>query len=183
MDRTRDGVLPLTASIPSTTVDLHLHSTASDGQLEPAVVVERAAAVGLSAIALTDHDTMAGVAAAVTAGERLGVRVIGGCEFSVAAPWGEMHVLGYFLPAGSVELETFLAACREDRLRRGRLMAERLQALGVPVTFEDILRAAGGGAVGRPHAARAIIAAGAARDLNDAFDRYLGRGRPAFVEK
>ncbi len=183
MDRPGNGVRPLTASIPSITVDLHLHSTASDGQLEPAVVVARAAAVGLSAIALTDHDTMAGIPAAVAAGERLGVRVIGGCEFSVAAPWGEMHVLGYFLPAGSPELESFLAACREDRLRRGRLMAERLQALGIPVSFEDILQISGGGAVGRPHAARAIIAAGAARDLNDAFDRFLGRGRPAFVEK
>src|SRR5690606_16451804 len=165
------------------TVDLHLHSTASDGQLEPEVVVERAARAGLAAIALTDHDTLAGVAAAQQAGHRLGVRVIGGCEFSVSAPWGEMHVLGYFLPPDSAELNEFLQRCREDRIRRGRAMAERLQALGVPVTFDDILAASGHGAVGRPHVARAIIAKGAARDLNDAFDRFLGRGRPAYVPK
>ena len=104
MDRPGNGVRPLTASIPSTTVDLHLHSTASDGQLEPAVVVARAAAVGLSAIALTDHDTMAGIPAAVAAGERLGVRVIGGCEFSAAAPWGWMQVVAFSRRPGSTEL-------------------------------------------------------------------------------
>lgn len=146
-------------------------------------MVERAARAGLAAIALTDHDTLAGVAAAQQAGHRLGVRVIGGCEFSVSAPWGEMHVLGYFLPPDSAELNEFLQRCREDRIRRGRAMAERLQALGVPVTFDDILAASGHGAVGRPHVARAIIAKGAARDLNDAFDRFLGRGRPAYVPK
>jgi predicted metal-dependent phosphoesterase TrpH len=183
VDGSGNGVFPLSAPPIPVTIDLHLHSTASDGHLEPEVVVERAAAAGLVAIALTDHDTLAGVPAAQGAGARLGVRVIGGCEFSVAAPWGEMHVLGYFLPPQDPELEGFLERCREDRIRRGRAMAERLQGLGVPVTFEDVLRASGTGAVGRPHVARAIVQSGAARDLNDAFDRYLGRGRPAFVEK
>jgi predicted metal-dependent phosphoesterase TrpH len=145
--------------------------------------VSRAQAVGLSAIALTDHDTMAGVPEAQAAGSALGVRVIGGCEFSVAAPWGEMHVIGYFLPTGSDPLESFLLRCREDRVRRGRAMVEKLQALGIGVTFDDVLLVAGGGAVGRPHVARALVTAHAARDLNDAFDRFLGRGRPAFVEK
>lgn len=145
--------------------------------------MERAAAAGLSAIALTDHDTIAGVAAATTAGDRLGVRVIGGCEFSVAAPWGEMHVLGYFLPADSPELEAFLERCRTDRRRRASEMVQRLQAAGVAVTDADVLAIAGTGAVGRPHVARAIVAAGAARDVNDAFDRFLGRHRPAYVDK
>src|SRR5512146_2527796 len=88
-DVARDGVPPLTA-----TVDLHLHSTASDGELAPAEVVARARAAGLAAMALTDHDTLAGLPEARTAGARLGVRVVAGCEFSTAAPWGEMHVLG-----------------------------------------------------------------------------------------
>ncbi|HTC23649.1 MAG TPA: PHP domain-containing protein, partial [Gemmatimonadales bacterium] len=101
-------------------IDLHVHSTASDGELAPEAVVGRAASARLSAIALTDHDTLGGVPAAIAAGERLRVRVIGGCEFSVAAPWGEMHLLAYFLPPGLKILEDFLAECRADRVRRGR---------------------------------------------------------------
>jgi 3',5'-nucleoside bisphosphate phosphatase len=147
------------------------------------VVVERAAAAGLAAISLTDHDTVAGVPAAVAAGERLGVRVVAGCEFSTAAPWGEMHVLGYFLPVDSPALESFLARCRADRMRRARAMVDRLRDLGVTLDFDDVLRQARGGAVGRPHVARAIVRGGGAAGMSEAFDRYIGRGRPAFVEK
>jgi predicted metal-dependent phosphoesterase TrpH len=160
-----------------------VHSTASDGSLSPEDVVGRALAAGLGAIALTDHDTVAGVPAATVAGDRVGVRVIGGCEFSAAAPWGEMHVLGYFLPPQSAELEVFLARCRADRVRRGREMVTRLQALGVDLEFEDVLRESRGGAVGRPHVARAVVRRGGAADVGQAFDRYIGRGRPAYVDK
>jgi predicted metal-dependent phosphoesterase TrpH len=146
-------------------------------------VVERARAAGLLAIALTDHDTLAGVPAAVAAGERAGVRVVGGCEFSSAAPWGEMHVLGYFLPSRSPELESFLERSRADRVRRAREMVARLQRLGVHLQFDDVLVQAKGGAVGRPHVARAIVRQGGATGISDAFDRYIGRGRPAFVDK
>lgn len=145
--------------------------------------MERAAAAGLDAISLTDHDTVAGIPAAVVAGERLGVRVVSGCEFSTAAPWGEMHVLGYFLPTDSPPLEAFLERCRADRMRRGRAMVDRLQGMGLTLDFEDVLRQARGGAVGRPHVARAIVRAGGAGGMSEAFDRYIGRGRPAFVEK
>ena len=160
-----------------------MHSTASDGSVAPEAVVERARRAGLAAIALTDHDTVAGVPAAVAAGERVGVRVVGGCEFSAAAPWGEMHVLGYLLPTHSPELESFLERCRADRVRRAREMVERLRRLGVTMEFEHVLAEAGGGAVGRPHVARAVVRQGGAADVSDAFDRFLGRGRPAFVEK
>ena len=146
-------------------------------------MVRRAAAVGLRAIALTDHDTLAGVSAALAAGERYGIRVVGGCEFSAAAPWGEMHVLGYFLPANSTALETFLERCRADRVRRAQEMVQHLQRLGVELSFESVLEESAGGAVGRPHVARAIVRHGGAIDLSDAFDRFIGRGRPAFVEK
>jgi predicted metal-dependent phosphoesterase TrpH len=173
----------MTAPSPNATVDLHLHSTASDGHLAPEAVVERAAAAGLSAIALTDHDTVAGIRAAMEAGARLGVRVVGGCEFSVAAPWGEMHLLGYFLPDESAELETFLERCRADRIRRAREMVRLLQVMGLEIGFDDVLAAAGGGALGRPHVARAIVGSGAAADIHQAFDHYLGRGRPAYVDK
>jgi predicted metal-dependent phosphoesterase TrpH len=164
-------------------VDLHVHSTASDGSLPPEKVVERAKAAGLGAMALTDHDTLAGVPAAVAAGERLGLRVVGGCEFSAAAPWGEMHVLGYFLPSHSAELEAFLERCRADRVRRAREMVTRLQRLGLTLDYDDVLLVSRGGAVGRPHVARALVRRGSAIDVSDAFDRYLGRGRPAFVDK
>ena len=165
------------------TIDLHVHSTASDGSLSPEAVVRRALGAGLVGIALTDHDTLAGVPEAAAAGERYGVRVIGGCEFSAAAPWGEMHVLGYYLPADSPDLNLFLERCRADRVRRAQAMVEQLQRLGVGLSFDNVLDESAGGAVGRPHVARAIVRQGAAADLGDAFDRYLGRGRPAFVEK
>jgi predicted metal-dependent phosphoesterase TrpH len=186
VDRARDGVPPLTAASEprsGATVDLHVHSTASDGSLPPDLVVQRARQAGLAAIALTDHDTVAGVPAALQAGERLGVRVVAGCEFSAAAPWGEMHVLGYFLPTDVPELERFLERCRADRVRRGREMVDRLREQGIQVSFEDVLAAAAGGAVGRPHVARALVRRGAVPAEGDAFDRWLGRGRPAFVEK
>jgi predicted metal-dependent phosphoesterase TrpH len=162
---------------------LHVHSTASDGSLTPEGVVRRAKAAGLSGIALTDHDTLGGVPEALSAGERYGVRVVAGCEFSAAAPWGEIHVLGYFLPANSAELDSFLERCREDRVRRAREMVRRLQELGVPVSFETVLQESAGGAVGRPHVARAIVRQGGASNSSDAFDRFIGRDRPAFVEK
>jgi 3',5'-nucleoside bisphosphate phosphatase len=171
------------AGEPVETIDLHVHSTASDGGLAPEAVVKRAVGAGLHAIALTDHDTLGGIPEALAAGERFGVRVIGGCEFSAAAPWGEMHVLGYFLPSDAPELDAFLERCRADRVRRGQAMVEQLQRLGVELSFEDVLDESRGGAVGRPHVARAIVRRGSAIDLGDAFDRFLGRGRPAFVEK
>lgn len=146
-------------------------------------MVERARAAGLAAISLTDHDTVAGVPAAIAAGERLGVRVVSGCEFSTAAPWGEMHVLGYFLPTDSAILEAFLERCRADRMRRARAMVDRLRELGVVLDFDDVLHQARGGAVGRPHVARAIVRGGGAAGMSEAFDRFIGRGRPAFVEK
>lgn len=164
-------------------IDLHCHSTASDGQLAPAEVVATAASCGLSTIALTDHDTIAGVAEAVAAGERCGVRVIAGCEFSVAAPWGEMHLLGYFLPTDSSAIEAFLLDARADRDRRARGMVSRLSGLGVAITTDQVLAESEGGAIGRPHVARALLRLGHVTTVQQAFDKYIGRGRPAFVDK
>lgn len=164
-------------------VDLHMHSTASDGSRSPAEVVAAAIAAGVRAIALTDHDTIAGVPEAVAAGESLAVRVVAGCEFSTAAPWGEIHVLGYFLPLGHDGLDAFLHRCREDRVRRARLMVEGLQAWGVDVSYGDVLAEAGNAAVGRPHVARALVRRGKVGGIEEAFQQWLGRGRPAYVEK
>jgi predicted metal-dependent phosphoesterase TrpH len=180
VDLTRDGLPQLTLS---GFVDLHLHSTASDGEVPPTAVVERAAAAQVSAVALTDHDTVQGLPEAVEAGARLGVRVIAGCEFSVAAPWGEIHVLGYFLPVGSPDVEAFLIARREDRHRRAQAMVAKLGRLGVQLQMEAVLSIARGAALGRPHVARALVEQGAAPDVQEAFNRYLGWGRPAFEPK
>lgn len=146
-------------------------------------MARRAAANGLGAFALTDHDTLGGVAEARAAGAPLGVRVIGGCEFSVSGPGGELHLLAYFLPDEVSVLDGFLQDQREKRVRRAEQIVTRLQRLGVEVTMEQVQAAAAGGAVGRPHLARAMVAAGAARDIQDAFDKFLGYGRPAFMPK
>jgi predicted metal-dependent phosphoesterase TrpH len=145
--------------------------------------VRRAAELGLAAIALTDHDTLEGVPEAQAEGERRGVRVISACEFSTSAPWGEIHVLGYFLPCDDQALETFLVRCREDRVRRGREMVEGLQAWGVDVSFADLVQETGSAAMGRPHLARALVRLGKVASVDDAFNLWLAKGRPAYVEK
>lgn len=164
-------------------IDLHSHSTASDGLRPPEAVVAAARAAGLTAIALTDHDTTAGLDAAREAGVACGVRVICGCEFSVAAPWGEMHLLGYFLEPGDAEIEAFLSAAREDRARRAGGMVDRLRGLGLAIGDDDVRHEAGDGAIGRPHVARALHRLGHVPTIQAAFDRYIGYGRPAFVAK
>ena len=179
MDLSRAGVPPLTAP----RADLHLHSTASDGTLPSAAVVRRAWEVGLDVIALTDHDSLAGVPEAVAMGRQLGVRVIPGCEFSVRVPWGEMHLLGYFLPFGHPALEAFLEAARRMRYDRALQMVENLQAWGVAITMDDVMHEAGDSAIGRPHVARALLRLGKVPDLETAFEEFLGLGRRAYVEK
>jgi len=169
--------------VPTARVDLHCHSTASDGEYPPADVARRAQAAGLAAIALTDHDTTGGVPEATRAGEALGLRVVSGCEFSVKAPWGELHLLGYFLPPGHARLEEFLVGTRAARHRRAEQIVGHLRRLGVMIELADIVRVADGGAVGRPRVARVLVQRGVSVDMNDAFARYLGRGRPAYVEK
>lgn len=146
-------------------------------------MARRAARAGLAAFALTDHDTTAGVAVAAATGAALGVRVVAGCEFSVKAPWGELHVLGYFLPPGEPQLEAFLTGTRAARRRRAEQMVGRLERLGLKISFDDVVSAADGGAVGRPHVARVLVERAESLDINDAFARYLARGRPGYVEK
>lgn len=163
-------------------VDLHAHSTASDGSREPADVVREAKRIGLAAIALTDHDTVAGITEAVTAGEALGVRVVPGVELSAVEGDVETHILGLHL-SDTRELEAKLIELREMRRSRAERMVQRLNDLGVRIEFASVLEQAAGGAIGRPHVARAMIAEGWAVDFRDAFDRYLGNGRPAYVTK
>ena len=166
------------------TIDLHVHSTASDGSLTPEAVVKRALAAGLTAIALTDHDTLGGVPEAVAAGRaarsssRSGMRVLRRRSLGRDA-----RARATTCRNNSPELEAFLERCRADRVRRAQAMVAQLQRLGIRLSFENVLQESGAGAVGRPHVARAIVRQGGAVDLGDAFDRFLGRGKPAFVEK
>lgn len=164
-----------------TAVDLHVHTNASDGRASPTEAVRCAEAAGLGAIALTDHDTLAG--ATLVADGAGPVRVVAGCEFSVAAPWGEMHLLAYFLPLRDASLEAFLADQRTHRAARGAEIVGQLNRLGVAIAYEDVKAEAGGAALGRPHIARALVACRAVKDVSAAFERYLGAGRPAFVPK
>ena len=163
-------------------VDLHMHSTASDGSRSPADVVRAAKRAELVAIALTDHDTVAGLAEARATGEELGVRIVNGVELSAVEGENETHLLGLHLRDTSV-LERGLVELREMRGRRAARIVELLQAQGVQVTLDDVLMQAGTGAIGRPHVARALVADGWAVDVRDAFDRYLAAGRPAYVAK
>lgn len=163
-------------------VDLHMHSTASDGSRAPADVVRAAQRAGLAAIALTDHDTVDGIAEARRAGEELGVRVVAGVELSAVEGDTETHLLGLLLRDTSV-IERALSGLRDMRERRARRIVEQLEAVGVHISMDSVLAQAGQGAVGRPHVARALIAEGWAVDSRDAFDRYLAAGRPAYVPK
>lgn len=172
-------------------IDLHTHSTASDGLLAPGALVATARAAGVSALALTDHDSTAGVAEAQAAGAALGLEVIAGVEINTDLPGGgDAHVLGYFFdpagawataePAGGAGFQAELATRRAERERRGREMVARLRAVGLPITWEQV-RAKADGAVGRPHVAAALIELGAAATVDEAFARYLDRGRPGYV--
>jgi len=164
------------------TVDLQVHSTASDGVVVPEAIPAAAVAAGLSAFALTDHDSVSGIAAAMAAAAPLGIRVVPGVELSALDDAGEVHVLGLHVdPAGVLERE--LAAFRAHRENRADAIVAKLRTLGVSISVDDVRREASEGAMGRPHVARALIARGECRDLREAFDRYLGAGRPAFIAK
>jgi 3',5'-nucleoside bisphosphate phosphatase len=163
-------------------VDLHAHSTASDGSRLPADVVREAKKAGLAAIALTDHDTIDGIAEAVSTGREIGVRVVPGVELSAVEGDVETHILGLHL-SDTREMESRLVALREMRRSRAERIVKRLNELGVRIEFASVLEQSAGGAIGRPHVARAMIAEGWAVDFRDAFERYLGNGKPAYVGK
>jgi len=163
-------------------VDLHTHSTASDGTLPPEQVIAAAVRVGLRALALTDHDTLDGLPAAQAAGAAAGVRVIAGVELSALMDGRELHLLGLHLEHIG-PLEAHLAEFRATRRTRGELIVERLNTLGIPIQLSAVLAQSAGASLGRPHVARAMVEGGWAHDFKDAFDRFLGTGRPAFVPK
>lgn len=165
-------------------VDLHLHSTRSDGGLSPADLIRLCKEAGLATVALTDHDSTEGVAEAREAAEREGgIDVIAGVELSCDTPLGEVHVLGLYVDVEADELQSFLEGTRRVRKERGRRMVDLLSTAGVKLSFERVMEIADGGAVGRPHLARAMVEAGYVSDTKQAFDLYLGRGCAGYVAR
>ncbi len=169
--------------IGQSTVDLHTHSLRSDGALRPAELVRRAAAHGVRVQALSDHDTLAGIAEAMAAAAPLGLRIIPATELNTESEWGDVHVLGYFLDPADTALEDRLRWLRENRGRRVELMVERLRALGYGITLERVLELAQGGALGRPHLAAALFEAGLVPSYDAAFDTVIGKDSPAYVSR
>ena len=170
-------------------IDLHTHSTASDGLLSPSGLVRKAARLGLHGLALTDHDTTAGIDEAVAAGREHGVQVVAGIELGVAAPWSppdsaqEIHLLGYFVDPHDRGLAAAVERMRRSREERAPHIVRRLHEHGVALSLADVAREAGGSVLGRPHVARALVAAGAVPDVDTAFSRFLGNGRSCHVAR
>lgn len=164
-------------------IDLHSHSRQSDGTLAPAELVRLAGEKKIKALALTDHDTTAGVDEAREAGRRFGVEIIPGVEISVIYDPGTMHILGYFLDYKSKQLADALEDFQEARRERNPLIIERLRAEGVEITLDEVVEESGGGQVGRPHFARVLVKKGYVKSFEEAFQKYLSKDSPAYVDK
>lgn len=164
-------------------VDLHAHSTASDGELSPAALVQYARDKELGALALTDHDSVDGLDAAIETARGTSLELVPGVELSCDVPQNEVHILGYFLDWHDGAFRTMLARFREGRYGRAEKMVKKLTALGVPITFERVKQIAGDASIGRPHIAQALVEAGHVATTSEAFERFIGRTGPAYVER
>jgi len=164
-------------------IDLHVHTTASDGSLSPAEMVREAAERGISLLGITDHDTTEGIAAAQAAAREMGITLVPGVELSADSEAQDIHLLAYFINPEDPDLQSLLTALRETRNARNERILERLRSLGAPVCPERVAQIAGSGSVGRPHIAEALVEAGHVTSRNEAFSRYLARGKPAFVTR
>jgi hypothetical protein len=164
--------------------DLHTHSTYSDGNLTPTELIEKAVSRGLEVLALTDHDCTDGIAEALEAAQKHPpLLFIPGVELSTDLPREEVHVLGYFLDWQNPRFQGRLARLRRSRMERGQKMLTKLNHLGIDISWQRVKEIAGDGAVGRPHIALAMLEAGHISSLEEAFDRYLSRNGPAYVER
>ena len=164
-------------------IDLHLHTTHSDGSLPPAEVLALAQKAGVTALAITDHDIVDGLPDAIDAGTRLGIEVLPGVEISSFDGKGELHILGYCLNWRDETLLGRLASLRTSRHRRNPLIIERLRALGLELTYDEVRALAGTESVGRPHIARLLMEKGYVTSAKEAFDRYLAEGQPGYVAR
>ena len=168
----------------SSRVDLHSHTTASDGGLAPQDLVARAASLGIEVLAITDHDTTTGVPAALAEACRWDILVVPGVEISALSGREEIHLLGYFVDVENEALQAFLSRTRAARRERAEKMLARLAQLGLVVEWERVVELAGEeGSIGRPHVATSLLEAGLIHSWDEAFERWIGRGCPAYVER
>src|SRR5256886_10762067 len=163
-------------------IDLHTHTIASDGLLAPEALVALAHDAGVGVLAVADHDSTDGVDPAMTAGRRVGMEIIPAVEINTDVHESELHVLGYYIDQHQPWFQEFLGRLRDGRVNRAAKMVEKLNALGIRIDFARV-RARASGAVGRPHLARALVAAGVVGSTEEAFEKYLGRNGPAYVER
>lgn len=164
-------------------VDLHLHSTASDGTLSPQQLVQLASKLNLRAIAVTDHDSVEGVTPARRAGTKTGVEVVPAVELSSDLDGRDIHFLGYFVDYKNKWLEEHLEKLRQARYKRALKMVEKLKEIGLEIPFQEVIEIAGKGAVGRSHVATVMFQKGYIHNIQEAFDRYIGRDSTCYVEK
>lgn len=169
-------------------IDLHIHSTESDGSLTPVQIITHAKKLGLRAVSITDHDTVSGVKNALSVSRALGMGCISGVEMSATAPPlfdipGSLHILGYGMDPGHGDFIKMLDRLLKARLDRFPKMIEKLNALQIPISYGAVQALAGQATVSRPHIARALVAAGAVGSVDEAFDRYLANGKPAYVDR
>ncbi len=165
-------------------VDLHIHSTASDGRFSPAEIVRKAVELGLTVIAINDHDTVDGIAPALEAAKAFpGLKVIPGVEISTDATSGEVHILGYFVDPANHELQAALERFRKSRRERAKEMINKLGDLGIHIDWQRVQEIAGGNSIGRPHTAQAMLEKGYITSLGEAFTKFIGQGKIAYVER
>lgn len=164
-------------------IDLHVHSTASDGTETPSKLVEMAKNTGLSAIALTDHDTVSGVQEFLEAGQGSGMKVIPGVEISTWDRSKELHIVGLFIDPENRELVSFLESMRNERALRNRLIIHKLQTMGYSITEDEVSVVAGGESIGRPHIARVLVEKGYFEGIQDVFDTLLKRGKRGYIAR
>jgi len=165
-------------------IDLHIHTNASDGKCSSAEIVRKAAELGLEVIAITDHDTVEGIPSALEAAKNYPkLRIIPGVELSTDVDKGEIHVLGYFIDYTDKEFRASLETMRNSRVERAHKMIDNLAKMGVRLEWQRVQEIAGGGALGRPHIAQAMLEKGYINSIQDAFRNYIGHGGPAYVER
>lgn len=164
-------------------IDLHSHTTASDGELSPEDLLARARSSGITTLAVTDHDTVRGLARAKAAADALGIRLVPGIEVSTEAEGREVHVLGHFVDPTEPGLASFSDRLSDERAERMGRMVERMNQIGFPVTLQEVERIAAGAHLGRPHLALALLARGYITSSREAFDRFLGDGKPGWVDR
>ncbi len=167
----------------ASTIDLHAHTTASDGTLSPAQLVQAASVRGLSVLGVTDHDTLDGLPEAISAATHLGITVVPGVELSTTVPHGEVHVLGYFVDPMDRVFVSALRSLADARRRRIETMISILRELGFDLDRDEVMRDADDGSIGRPHVARALMRLGVVTSVGEAFDRFLSPGKPGWVPR